>query len=369
MDDHFRLVHATGSSSQDLLSNLISQSDAKNFRAKLGFVYVTDLLTNELDLVMQNLREHFHVENWVGTVGVGICCTGVEYYDEHAIVILLARDLAHQLFEIPEELPDQMNFPLPVNPAQSSLAVIHGNPMHKNLMNSFTWLCEQLPSTYFVGGLSSSNTNPPQIFNQLIDASFSGVLLEDSSAQVVGHTQGCEPINQSHTITRAKDNMVIQLDGRPALDVLKEEVGEVLSRDLKQIAGYIFAGFPIEHSDTNDYLVRNIIGFDLDQASIFIGDYIQEGSQMMFCRRDGNSAIADMHRMLEEMKSRLEKPAKAALYYSCLARGRNQFGNNSEELAIIQQHLGDIPLVGFFANGEILHNRLYGYTGVLTLFT
>jgi small ligand-binding sensory domain FIST len=241
--------------------------------------------------------------------------------------------------------------------------------MQKDLMPTFTWLTEQMPCTYFVGGLSSSSINPPQILNKVINASFSGIFIEDSSQAIVGHTQGCEPISRSYTITKARDNMVLQLDHRPALDVLKEEVGEVLARDLKQIAGYIFAGFPIEHADTNDYLVRNIIGLDMDQSSIFIGDYMNEGAQMMFCRRDGNSAIADMERMLGEMKSRLVTPAKAALYYSCLARGRNQFGDNSEELKLIEKHLGNVPLVGFFANGEILHNRLYGYTGVLTIFT
>ena len=90
---------------------------------------------------------------------------------------------------------------------------------------------------------------------------------------------------------------------------------------------------------------------------------------MLFCRRDGNSAIEDMQRMLQNIKARLLGPPKGALYYSCLARGRNQFGEDSAELQMIQKQFGDIPLVGFFANGEILHNRLYGYTGVLTLFT
>jgi len=75
-----------------------------------------------------------------------------------------------------------------------------------------------------------------------------------------------------------------------------------------------------------------------------------------------------MIRMLGDLKKRAEGPVKAGLYYSCLGRGRHQFGENSEELQLIREHLGDFPLVGFFANGEISHNRLYGYTGVLTLF-
>ena len=53
---------------------------------------------------------------------------------------------------------------------------------------------------------------------------------------------------------------------------------------------------------------------------------------------------------------------------SCLARGPALFGDDSQELKTIRDALGDFPLVGFFANGEISHNRLYGYTGVLTLF-
>ena len=36
---------------------------------------------------------------------------------------------------------------------------------------------------------------------------------------------------------------------------------------------------------------------------------------------------------------------------------------------LIRETLGDFPLIGFFANGEISRDRLYGHTGVLTLFT
>ena len=57
------------------------------------------------------------------------------------------------------------------------------------------------------------------------------------------------------------------------------------------------------------------------------------------------------------------------MYYSCLGRGASLFGPDSAELKLIEQELGEFPLVGFFCNGEISHNRLYGYTGVLTLFT
>ncbi|MEO8631343.1 MAG: FIST C-terminal domain-containing protein [Betaproteobacteria bacterium] len=59
---------------------------------------------------------------------------------------------------------------------------------------------------------------------------------------------------------------------------------------------------------------------------------------------------------------------KGGVYFSCLGRGASLFDESSEELRIVQDRLGEVPLVGFFRNGEISHNRLYGYTGVLTLF-
>jgi small ligand-binding sensory domain FIST len=88
----------------------------------------------------------------------------------------------------------------------------------------------------------------------------------------------------------------------------------------------------------------------------------------MFCRRDEGSAAEDMARMLDSIGSGLYGRPRGGVYYSCVGRGPNLFGDRSEEALMIRQSLGDFPMVGFFCNGEISHNRLYGYTGVLTLF-
>jgi small ligand-binding sensory domain FIST len=73
--------------------------------------------------------------------------------------------------------------------------------------------------------------------------------------------------------------------------------------------------------------------------------------------------------MLDALKGRLSGPPRGGIYCSCLGRGVNLFGPDSAELKQIQAVLGEFPLVGFYANGEISQDRLYGYTGVLTLFT
>src|SRR5690606_17110560 len=157
-------------------------------------------------------------------------------------------------------------------------------------------------------------------------------------------------------------------DDRPAFEVFREDIGELLSRNLSRIEGYVHAAVPIRGSDTGDYLVRNLLGVYPEQGWVSIGERLGIGDRVMFVRRDGTSAMADLKRMVADARRRAGRAPAAALYYSCIARGPNLFGKGSVELRTIADILGEVPLVGFFANGEISNNRLYGYTGVLTLF-
>ncbi len=142
----------------------------------------------------------------------------------------------------------------------------------------------------------------------------------------------------------------------------------MLAQNLERVGGYIHAALPVSGDDRGDYLVRNVVGVDPDNKLVAIGERVSAGDRLMFVRRDAPSAMKDLQRMLADITMRAAGKPKAALYYSCVARGPNLFGRNSEELMAVQNVLGDdVPVVGFFANGEISNNRLYGYTGVLTL--
>ena len=97
----------------------------------------------------------------------------------------------------------------------------------------------------------------------------------------------------------------------------------------------------------------------------------REGDRVVFCTRDAKAARADLVRVCTELRDDIETDGleiRGGLYVSCVARGRSLFGSASAEVGLIQAQLGEFPLVGFFANGEIAQQRLYGYTGVLTLF-
>lgn len=340
--------------------------------ATLGFLYVTDVFAGLLNEIVDHFREETGIRHWVGTVGMGICGTGKEWYQSGAIAAMIAS-IREEEFRILPSLRDELAPLAELAPwaahAGPRLGVIHGDPSNGATPQLIEALTRHWPDIYLVGGLSSSESRFPQVADQVLQGGISGVLFSEQVPVVTGLSQGCTPIATKHTITGCNRNVLVTLDDRPALDVFYEDIGEILARDLNRVAGYIFAGLPISHSDTGDYLVRNLVGVDTKNKLLAIGDTVTEGQTLQFCRRDGATAWEDLDRMLSDLRKRVgSRPIRGGLYYSCLGRGQNLFGPDSDELRAIRKELGDFPLVGFFANGEIFNGRLYGYTGVLTLF-
>ncbi|MGB0712721.1 MAG: FIST signal transduction protein [Gammaproteobacteria bacterium] len=342
--------------------------------ANLGFLYLSDHHGADAEAIVELLRLQTGVSHWTGTVGMGVIATGTEYYDGPALSILIGA------FE-----PDSFRCfhsggrdlkPLTEGEAEwlsgssQHFAVVHGDPRNMAVPLMIEAMGSEIPGGFSVGGLASSNTDHfPLIAGTVASAGLSGVVFNESTQVSTALTQGCSPISAPVEVTESLKNILVTLGGRPALEVMKEAMGEMLARDLNKAAGYIFAGLPVEGSDTGDYMVRNLVGVDPDNGLVAIGETIETGRNVMFCRRDGQTAQDDLLRMIQDIRKRAgERPIRGGLYFSCLGRGRHMFGEASRELGIIQQELGDVPIAGFFANGEISHSRLYGFTGVLTLF-
>ena len=340
---------------------------------RLGFVYAGERFGADLAQVIEYLRAHSAVDTWIGTVGSGICSTGLETYDEPGLA-LMVTDVGEDRFRvIPPVARDATAFLKSVEPwcrqTGAFFGVVHGDPRNPATPQLIERLASGLDNGYLVGGLSSADGDDlPQVAGSVVSGGLSGVLLSGDVPVATGLTQGCSLIGSKHEVTACQGNLVVGLDGRSALEVFKEDIGEVLARDLNRVAGYIFVALPIPGSDTGDYLVRNLIGIGPDAGLLAIGDSVREGMTLQFAKRDAHTAREDLVRMLDGLKGRLGATPKGALYHSCLGRGRFLFGDDSEELRLIRDHLGEVPLVGFYANGEISHRRLYGYTGVLTLF-
>lgn len=199
-----------------------------------------------------------------------------------------------------------------------------------------------------------------------------------------------------HEISKADNHVIAYLDGRVPFEVFSEDMKKMAQERLgykaedmimktgndmpanlmRMIEGDAHIAFPVSGSDVQDFLVRNIMSIDPDTGAMAVGEMIEDGQKMIFVHRDDDTVRSDLSATLVNLQKRIVHDTgsfapKAALYVSCVARAGVPFGENGKpggEMNLLREILGDIPITGFYANGEISNNRLYGYTGVLTLF-
>jgi small ligand-binding sensory domain FIST len=312
----------------------------------LGFLYFTDALVNDAQAILDELRRRTGVRDWIGSVGLGVLATGSEYQQEPAVAAMIADIDAFRVFSGRAPMKG------------GHFAIVHADPGAPDVAGLIADMSAKVASGFLVGGLSSSRSRTVQIANAVLSGGLSGAALDPEVAVATRLTQGCVPFPGRFRVTECAQNIVGTLDGRPALDVLKEVIGAERN---------VLVGIPVPGSDTGDYTARNLVGIDPRNKLIAIGDLVEPGSELLFCRRDQAAAREDLQRISREMKAKVPQP-RGALYFSCLARGEHMFGSRGAELELIRRTLGEVPLVGFFCNGEISRDRLYGYTGVLTLF-
>ena len=357
----------------------LSSEETGGAGATLGILYVNEPAAAVLPTLVDTLAAGTGIAHWTGGVGLGICAHGEEVYDRPAAAVLTAA-VPENAFRIFASTGDPAA-DLPrhhgrwIETRQPILALVHADPRCPDVLRA-TVDAGAASGAFLVGGLVSHRTQATVIARTPASndsgtgvGGMAGLMLAPEVGVATALTQGCVPIGPVRRIDEARDNVVMVIDGRPALDVFREDIGPALAQDMRRLGGVIFAGLPVTGSDTGDYLVRNLMAIDPGQGWIVLGAEVSPGDPILFCRRDPDSARQDLARMVKQLAGRLSGPPKAGVYVSCVARGASLFGEEGVEAQVIRETLGDFPLVGFFANGEISRDRLYGHTGILTLFT
>jgi small ligand-binding sensory domain FIST len=389
----------------------------------LALLYITDHYASEAEAILEHLSAELpEVTDWAGTVGVGIASNNVEYFDEPALAVMLC-DLS----------PDQYRVFSGVAPLAASgraagvggfeaqAALVHADGHTPDLAELITEVADRTTSGYLFGGLVGSRSESVQFAfssagnlqghgaaSGVFHGGLSGVAFGPGVHLISRVTQGAQPVDRERTVTAADGNLVLTLDNEPALDVLLRELGISLDQPeqaMQRLRATLVGLTPPIAADGGarspqrrgqfgpEVTVRHIIGLDPGRRGVAIADVALVGSRLAFCERNVQAARADLIRVCAEVREELEpeelslplataleapeadaapQPARriaGAVYVSCAGRGGPHFGGPSAELQIVRRALGDVPLVGFFAGGEIAHHRLYGYTGVLTVFT
>jgi len=362
----FRSALASAASWQAAMGAVLQALGKPHPAHNLGFVYVTDFHAADLSDIIIFLRQTTGIAHWVGTVGIGVVGSGAEFYDRPALSVLLAA-LPQDGFSIFADA--QTLAPGGGVDSAAPVLIVHADPAVPDLQTILADLSRSSDG-FLIGGLSASRGAELQVAGGVHSGTVSGVAIAlEGQPLATGLSQGCAAIGPTRRVTRAIRNVILELDDRPALDVFREDIGPKLAEDMARLGGLILVGLVQEDVDRGEYLVRNLVGIDLEHKAIAIGDLVQDGQGLVFCKRDQAAAVADFRRMLKDLKRRAGgRVPKGGLYISCAARGPNQFAATTRETTLIAEEFGDMPLTGFFANGEISRDRLYGYTGILTLF-
>lgn len=384
----------------------------------LGLLYITDHYAAHAQDILDHLSAELpEVTDWSGTVGVGIASNNVEYFDEPALSVMLC-DLPHDQYRVFSGVS-----PLPSVASgrfKAHTALVHADSSTPDVADLISEMAQRTGSGYVFGGLAASRGKTVQFAlsgygnvkghgaaGGVFSGGLSGVAFTQEAALMSRVTQGCRPVSRSHVITACEDNVVTGLDGEPALDVMLaalnvtlDEPREALAKVRNTLVGLSdpaellsdrLVSYPGQFGA--EVVVRHIIGLDPSRKGVAVSGAPLVGMQLAFCERNAQAARADLIRVCAEIREELEPqeqtlevanalsapeaesaphPARriaGAIYVSCAGRGGPHFGAPSAELQIVRRALGDVPLVGFFAGGEIARHHLYGYTGVLTVFT
>lgn len=336
--------------------------------ANLGFVYFADHYGGDLQEMFERLTRLTGIENWVGTSSAGVIGRAIAAQDQPGLSLLVGSlpEGSFRVFSGRERLPNALG--TDAAPEQPYFAVVHADPATPDMADLVADMATKVSSGFVTGGLALARGQAPMIANGALRGGISGVAFNEQVSIMTRLTQGCCAVGETHVVTACDQNVITEINGRPALDAFLEAAGTSLGQDLRRAARYILPGLGVTGRDDAEFRVRNVIGLDPGNGLIAINDTVEVGQRLRFYRRDADCARADMQRMLNDLRATLEQPPLAALYISCAARGAHMFGDDNTEPEMLEEAFPGLPVAGFFAGGEISHDQLYGYTGVLTLF-
>jgi small ligand-binding sensory domain FIST len=241
-------------------------------------------------------------------------------------------------------------------------------------------LGKKLPGVAIAGGGASEDGSVGETFvfcgDTVSSNSVSGMLLSGDFELTLANSIACGLIGTAHRVTAARDNIVIELDGRPAYEVFAEAAGP-LSDDLRRALAYVFVAVPVYENATTiergKFVVRNIVGASEEHGVIAVSFQPSVGDTIGFVLRDAERSRQDLKATLDELSARLDRPPAFGLYFDCVSRGAGLYNIPGHDSAYIRQALGPIPIAGFFTGFEIGaladNTALLQYSGVLTLIS
>jgi small ligand-binding sensory domain FIST len=253
-----------------------------------------------------------------------------------------------------------------------------GDPFSTPLRQLLEKLEEKCPALPLVGGMASSARSPGENVllcdDEVFDQGFVGISLSGAIDVQTVVSQGCRPVGHPVVVTKAHENVIEQIGGKPALGALQEIVDTMPLEEQQLLRNGLFIGRAIDEYRENwsrgDFLVRNVLGMEQATGGIGITDMVRVGQTVQFHVRDTATAEEDLRLLLEEQKKH-DAPA-GGLLFNCNGRGTRMFSKPCHDIAATRAVFPNTPIAGFFAAGELgpvgKQNFIHGHTASFALF-
>jgi len=254
-----------------------------------------------------------------------------------------------------------------------------GEPFTTDVEQIIAHFAEELPAVPLIGGMASGGGGPGQNALFLGRNHFShgvaGVVMRGGPTVTPVVSQGCRPLGPNFVVTRAEDNLVFELGGKPSLDQLNAFFTSLSAEDQQLLQQGPHLGIVInEYQDSfelGDFLIANILGVQEENGAIAIGNQVRVGQTVRFHARDAVTADEELTSLLEQYQASEQSPG-GALLFSCNGRGTRLFSEPHHDAGLVHQRLNQVPVAGFFAQGEFGpvggRNFIHGYTASVAIF-
>ncbi|MCB9729361.1 MAG: FIST C-terminal domain-containing protein [Deltaproteobacteria bacterium] len=335
-------------------------------RPDIAFLYVSDHLAGAAEAIRARVVERTGVRALGGTVGMAVAAGRSELSDAPGVALLLVSAPGAGVREL------RLDARAPgASLVRDSVAIVHADPLHAHAATAEDGA---LGTAFRVGGLTSTRTSSAQFDSSgSVASGCTALVLDHGFSPRVATAQGVEGLGPLRRVTRAVRNIVVTLDGRPALNVLLEDLGvapgtPTLDDDeVRRMAEGALVAVGLARRDHEAFLVRGLLGYDPERGALAIDHEPEPDGTLRFVRRSAAAARDDLRAQLDRLVEGSRRPPAAALYFSCVARGQALFGRPGVELDLIADALDDVPLAGFFGQGEVAGGEVHSHAGVLVL--
>jgi small ligand-binding sensory domain FIST len=359
-------------------------------RAQGALCFATPAYGAAYPMILRAVASEAGTREVVGCSSMGVIAGETEIESGHALAVLVfGGDEIHATrFFVPTLRGRAAGVAADVADAvrprlgNSNLLILLADTYNFEAEATLDALGKKLPGITIAGGGASEDGSIGETFvfcgDTVSSNAVSGMLLSGDFELTLANTIACGLIGGAHRVTAARDNILIELDGRPAYEVFAEAAGP-LAADMRRALAYVFVAIPLyENADTikrGEFVVRNIVGASEEHGVIAVAFQPKVGDIVGFVLRDAERSRQDLKATLDDVHDHFtpDAPPAFGLYFDCVSRGAGLYNIPGHDSAYIRRALGPVPIAGFFTGFEISalaeQTSILQYSGVLALIS